>query len=250
VIFPPAETARPGGHAIEVFNSTLSLYDCTVTGGLGGSDNDFGSGGELGGEGLLATGSHVYVSGGSVTGGDGGNGATPPQSAHCDGGDGVHLMGGSILRTVGMTPEGGAGGNLSHTTTCGPGQGIVVFQGAVGSYAIAPRALELPDVLREGEAGDLVLSGEPGDTFALIFSLDALFFEGPGPLGSFLPAPPTFGPINLGPLPGSGQLTLPFIVPSLQGLDAVTFVVQAVFADGVSLLETSPSALTLVAAGF
>jgi hypothetical protein len=39
-------------------------------------------------------------------------------------------------------------------------------------------------------------------------------------------------------------------VQSLQGLDDVMFMVQAVFADGPLLLETSPSVLLLVGAGF
>jgi hypothetical protein len=250
VVFPATETADDGGLALWVIRSNLSLYDCVVTGGMGGADFDFGNGGAAGGVGLRAENSHVYISGGSLEGGQGGGGSTSRQSAQVVGGDGVHLLGGSLLRIVGMTPAAGLGGELVGGGNGPSGQATVVFQGAVGSYAIAPRALELPGILREGEGGDLLLSGQPGDSFALIFSLDALFFEGPGPLGSFLPAPPTLGPINLGPLPGSGQLVLPFTVPSLQGLDTVTFVVQAVFADGPSLLETSPTALTLLSTGF
>jgi hypothetical protein len=70
------------------------------------------NGGAAGGLGLRAFDSHVYVSGGSITGGQGGGGSTPEQSAQVAGGNGVHLLTGSLLRTVGTTPVGGLGGEL------------------------------------------------------------------------------------------------------------------------------------------
>ena len=155
----------------------------------------------------------------------------------------------SSLRTVGMAPQGGQGGELTDGSFGPSGQDIVPGLIPAAAYPFSARGLSLPAVTREGETGTLSLTGDPGDILALYFSLDASFLPGAGAVGSFLPAPPLPPPVILGPLPASGALDIAFITPSLGAQTHVGFVMQAVVLGGPLLIDTSPSTLTMLPAG-
>ena len=131
------------------------------------------------------------------------------------------------------------------------GADFVEDNGRVVDYAGAARRLELPALLREGEAGTLGVSGVPGDLVGVFVSATGLGLPLSGPTGTFVPGEPLVGPFVFGPLPAGGQVDLPFSVPTLPGVDGLVLLAQGyVLAQDGSERLTNPSALALVGAGF
>ena len=250
----PGETsAGSAGQGLFVSTGNLALYGCDVRGGDGGSDLLHGNGGRPGATGLSAAAAYVYATGGSIAGGDAGDGGVFGQT-HIggSGGVGVLVSAQALVRVVDVTPMGGAGGLPDGGGVPGPdGADFVEDNGRVVDYAGAARRLELPALLREGEAGTLGVSGVPGDLVGVFVSATGLGLPLSGPTGTFVPGEPLVGPFVFGPLPAGGQVDLPFSVPTLPGVDGLVLLAQGyVLAQDGSERLTNPSALAHVGAGF
>ena len=250
----PGQTSA-GSAGIGLFASTsfLALYGCDVRGGDGGSDVLHGNGGRPGATGLSAAAAYVYATGGSIAGGDAGDGGVFGQTdLGGTGGVGILAAALSLVRVIDVAPTGGAGGLPDGGGTPGPeGAAFVEDTGRVVAYAGPARRLELPALLREGEAGTLTVSGVPDDLVGVFVAATGLGLPLSGPLGTFALGEPLVGPFVLGPLPGSGQIDLPFRVPTLPGVDGLVLLAQGyVLGDDGSERLTNPGALVLVGAGF
>lgn len=242
----PITTASEGGTGVELHNSTASFYGCTIAGGLGGHDLDFGNGGGFGGLGLWLSGSSGYIAGGSVTGGRGGDGCSPGEPGPCSGGTGTYSAAGSLLRLVDVDPTGGPGGELTDQTQAEPGIATAGNAGITLFVAGFARSLVLPGVLRSGESDTLTVLGRPNDVVGIFFAYQTSFFPLAGLTGSWLVGTPMLGPIVLGPLDATGRLDIAFSVPGLQGLDGLMHTVQVLIDGDDGVIETNPTALLLV----
>lgn len=249
--FPTLEPG-PGGPAIRMTASRVSLYGCTLTGGDGGADLLFGNPGQSGAPGIeLIPGapSQLWIEGGLVSAGDGADGCSDPLLG-CAGGDAVAMTAGVDLvrhRAAQFVP--GLGGDLSGGGQAPDGVGFTgTAQVVAGSATFA--AIDSP--LRAGEAGTLRLTGQPFAPAGYMLGLEL----GPttvfgGVKGPFFLTPPFFGPRLLGTIPASGVLELPFVTPSVDvpGLeDGVLFVHQPIVAGAPGVQFGGASVLVHVGA--
>ena len=209
-----------------VSNSQVSFQHCTLDGGDGGADSQFGGGGEAGGDGLQVQQSLVLVSGCSVTGGDGSDGGEPVPDA--SGGDGLVVSHpASLVRLIQTSLAGGVGGDVPG----GPdpdGQSQVVLGGTVLDLPTSARATQVSQAVREGESVELVVSGPPGQKAEVLIGLDLAHVPLSGVKGVWQLGGPVLGPFILGTLPASGsvQVSLPVALGTLVGFEGLRVDVQ------------------------
>ena len=161
--------AAEGGLGLLAVRSNLALYECGITGGLGGQAKYHAG---VGGAGVEAVDSEVFASGGWIQGGAGGLNYDSGIYTYATGGDALSLTAGSL-----------------HSMDCvvsgGPGQPPGQILTGTGSYNVLPaqaRSLQGPTVVVSGTpfsanyagvAGDLVsvsLAEEPGHLLLLALS--------------------------------------------------------------------------------
>ena len=224
--------------ALQCWNSSVTLYDCTLKGGRGCNGgysiySSTPSDARPGNAAVLATNSTLFFSGCSLVGGDGGigysGGAPPPQCttpSHfpTNGGDGAVALNlndvSSLSRTRATSLQGGAGGpggfdpcnNQAPSGTAaggysGPPAGLVPVGGSA-------RSLLAPTLVRESGPANLSFFGEPGDRVYLLTSAGCTTKWAPT-LGATLLVKSPFRRSILGIVPVGGRLdvVLPVTAP-------------------------------------
>lgn len=228
-----------GGHGIRASDARLALYAVEVQGGQYGGDCD----GADGGDGIsLAAASFLFVSGGSIHGGDG-------SDTYCysgcggDGGSGITIAGGSTVELSNVDVDGGSAG-LEHTNCwpcCDGTSGASIVGGTPVQYDELQRTLATPRFQLGGDRGELEFHGVPGDAAFLLVSSRTDFLplsRWSGVALIYKPDPPmnwngggasVLGGLGvhtgfLGIVPPSGVLSVPLVAPLLPPEAAGSFV--------------------------
>ena len=227
--------ATRGGDGAKIDGSKATFHGCSLKGGEGGHELlPFGPGAP-GGAGLYGLQSQVLLAGCTIVGGDKVPLSTEP-------GDGIFVEGsGSSVWLRGSIATAGTGTPAAQDIDAPPG--------AVQSFSAPPRSLEISSPLHEGEAGTLVIGGQPGDLTAIFVSFKGAAQFLPGKQGAFLLGSPLFGPLLLAVNPSpTGVWTLPFSIASLNppSLTEQTFLLQLVVHDGTQVLLEGGTSLTLL----
>ncbi|MFG0320503.1 MAG: hypothetical protein ACF8XB_24745, partial [Planctomycetota bacterium JB042] len=223
--------------AVAARDATLALWDTFLLGGRGakGSFNLFLPDTFLpptrGGHGLAQEGGFTFVSGGSITGGQGGDGDLSLVHLSClsgeEGGDGIHLDAHGEVRLLDVQPEGGVGG-IKGGDLCvhgPPGEPLGVVSGQVATIPGEATRLVADSPLREGQNAILVLEGPPGAPALLALSLGVDHLHLAAAAGT-LATPPGALFVPFGPLDPQGFAVATVGVPEL-GVGVLGVVVTA-----------------------
>ncbi|MCB9896592.1 MAG: hypothetical protein H6825_01185 [Planctomycetes bacterium] len=250
---PP--TAMPGGPGLTVDGADMTLSDCTVTGGTGGTDGSTPEDeGAPGGAGLVAHAAHLLLSGVTVQGGAGGDHCSPALADSCDGGDGLVLDGSVLLFQQQCLFVAGAGGSIVGGGNASPGSDTSIAPGdTVADLPHAPRALVVASPTRENQLTTIRYEGQQGDTFGLFFALAPGYLPLPFKEGVFALGFPPQGPLVVTVTAPDGVFEVPFVAWDVTsfGLEAATLYGQCFLKDtGHATLLSGPSALTILAGGF
>ncbi|GJM23092.1 MAG: hypothetical protein DHS20C15_30070 [Planctomycetota bacterium] len=208
-----------GGHGLRAEASHVFVYGSMLTGGVGGTDLSGGGAGGAGGPGAGGFTSQLWIEGGVTQGGRGGDDCPTPADG-CAGGEGVVLLFDELLELRDAQVSGGTGGELS------PPGGSGASQGAFGqAYAVHPKAVVFhpgaasltaePGPVREGEAATTSFFGAPGASVGYVLSLGFDAQPLGGSKGLLLVDTPLLGPYFVGTMPASGELPFHFVVPHL-----------------------------------
>jgi hypothetical protein len=252
-----SSTTSPSG--IDIVDATVTLYDCSVTGGAG-ADAAFVFGSlerpaTDGGPGLRASGSTVFLSGSTVTGGNGGDGVDNfGSSGGClppaDGGHGVELTGSLLRRMDSSIAAGAAGVPASCGPLASPGTDLVLDGASlIVDIPETLRTLAISSPIEQGGTCSVEIHGQPFEPVILLQSLlpAGTFLAG---LKGTLAGVPPYVTYSLGTLDGTGTLAFTVGIPANllpPGIEGVVIVDQLVSAaaSGGGLLS-SPSTLVLV----
>ena len=161
-----------GGAGLEAIDSNVYLYDVALQGGHGTVS---GIGNLDPGPGASLTDGFLYAAAGEIVGGDGFVGATPFGGC-VDGGPGATgmVLSGSnpSAHLLDLEPQGGPGGTTIAGCSEGPdGAGTIAPGGSVLEQDFPARFLSVDGPLREGETITIDVEGQPGDAVFLFFSL-------------------------------------------------------------------------------
>jgi len=245
--------AGPGGPAVLITDSKVAFHHCAVTGGAAGNDAIAPVVSKPGGDALrIFETSTIFVAGGSVTGGKGNDGGDPGFPADAAGGDGLVLDGFfSLVRLVGVTPAGGAGGTLGDGSSAPSGEGQLVTAGAVETYGETARGTTMPALLAEGEATTLGISGAPGELGKIMVGIELVHAQLGGKKGVFNLGGTYFGPLVLGTIPPSGLLEVPVSFPrgTLLGLEGLRLDFQTLTFGAEGLMFGNPTSTVLLGPG-
>jgi hypothetical protein len=234
-----------GGIGLELSGASVTVAGSSVFGGgsgSGGYSEDAGDGAAVAAlSRLVLTGSHFQ--GGN--GGDSFDGIAPAHGG--DGGRGVFVSGDSEVRLLDDELVGGlqgAGWGLAGGLPAAPLAG----GGAVTSWSGEAASLDISELLREAQSTPVQVTGAPGDLVLLFLSLQTVSVAAPQAKGTFQLAPSSLlGPIVLGALGGSGQVTLSGTMPHLPaGLLSAEFYLQALLSGPGGLTLTSWSHVTVL----
>ena len=247
----------PGGPALFVRGSLLSISDSMLTGGHGGDIYDTVTyTGGYGGDGLHNIASRVMVGGCTLTGGDGGMADCTFQfcGQGGDGGDGLHQeqpTASTWLRDEQLS-GGAPGPNGDGQGTGWPGSQQWIEAGTVTTLTESWRSMSASSPAREGQFSTLNISGVPGDQVFLWASIDSSHLPLIGKQGVFLLGlPALLSHIPLGVLPVGGAFAAPLLIPELgPGIEAISVHLQLVVIGGSSALLGSLSTVTLVDQAF
>jgi len=258
--FGGTSTATIGGPGLVVEASSVTLYECHVTGGKGSVAFFYADSPILpvpssgGGQGIQVWSGMLNLVGTTVQAGAGGAGSDPATGgvqclAPSPGGAGVRSFG--TVRRLDSQLTGGAGGaGVSCFPAAASGQEIVLLPGgSVMSVPEAARSLEISSALENGGTCSVALHGAPGELLTLLLSFTPSASWHVGLKGTLAGQPPYVTAL-LGPLDGNGALA--FDVPLAGNLlpaavDSLSFTAQAIAAasSGGGLLS-SPTAVLLV----
>lgn len=254
---PGLTTSAPSTPGLQCVDSTVSLYDCVVTGGAGlDATSSFPAGptgSAPGSPGLHVLSGAVTVASCTLTGGQGGNSATNFLTGGCltasPGGAGLLIEGGLVRRIDSASIGGASGLALACGTTAPAGPDISAPGGTLQEIAQSPGALLIGSPIVEGGTCTIDIAAGPGQPVILLQALAPLGQWLGGLKGSLAGAPP-YVVFALGATDGNGALhiVLPLATGLLPvGLDAITLVDQLVTpAAGGGGLLSSPSSVTLV----
>ena len=257
------EAFLPGTAALSVTDSVVSLQSCVLLGEVGGNGNipSFGAHGLEGGPALEAVGSEVFVSGGSLTGGPGGSGAScvfGTQGSGGPGGPAVRSTSSTVtLRDVVLDPGAGGPGGTGSVSGCfdqGPSglPGTEIEGDAVSTVAVAHRELLIDVPVEEASPFDVTVRGESGDLVAVLLNLAPAHASLPAVSGPLLVGQSGPSPVVLlGTVPADGELALALVSPELRpGVPGATVFAQGMLrgADG-SLVLANQVSLVVLAAG-
>jgi hypothetical protein len=241
-----------GGHGIDVRDSSVALYQCSISGGFGGSvaNDDAAWSGGAGGIGLRVSAGEVMVSGCTIAGGVGGmggedfdiflgftcgNGGPGGDAIGQEAGDpgpaNVHLRGCTLTPGVGGPPYPGA------PCTDGPaGAQLDVSAGTVTVFAGQAFTHLSVSPMRDGGTAFFAMKGTPGSYAVLGISTAPTLFLDPFLGGTILIDVASTALLYPGFLPFSGakQVTVPVNlgIAAGQGLSLFTqpiFVVPPTF---------------------
>ncbi|HEX5011279.1 MAG TPA: hypothetical protein VFY71_12850 [Planctomycetota bacterium] len=254
------------GVGLDLFDTSAVLHDVKATGGDGLSltySSDLGAYMYTSGlHGIQIQGGSLWLSGGVLQGGNGGNGGLDTQWNQCipgmDAGHGLLLQAGSpqvMLR--GVTAAGGAAGVYVGSTDCSsgstadgaPGFGVQVSSGAVQELSGTPIQLHVASPVREQQVLTASVSGPAGLPVILLASptfgkLSLVAVSGP-----LLTGIPQLV-LPLGPLPASGTLSLQAAVPELgAGLQFASWTLQVISIEGGQRIAGPATSLLLLDSG-
>lgn len=239
-----------GAHGLWSFLSTVTLYDCALIGGRGGSPSVSYDGGR-GGSGYYGyTNSILFASDCFFKGGNGGDGADAGEWTLAGdggmGGNGLWLASkGADAVLLDNTYEKGLGGKGGQPHLYNPGGKdgfdgleIRVDFGRLEHLKCDARHFEFPSPIQEKATYDLTLEGNSGDFTGLFMSMapSSMFAEDLNGqwLLEFNPSLRFFG---LGALPPSGKMTLPITLGDLgPGVDSATIYLQSIFSDSQDIV--------------
>lgn len=252
------------GAGLSAQDSRVALYDSALQGGPGYNGFFMGSGGSSvgpgsGGPGAAVSGaSEIFVSGGSVRGGQGGLGvsalcfpAAIQGGAGASGGPGLVVQAEAwIVGAVVDGGPGGAGGNANPG--CGAPAGPTGPTGPATSGNVittlpgAARVLHAPTHAHEQTPIPLELAGTPGELVWLRIGPDPSWQLSIAQSGVQLFAPSARRAL-LGVVPGSGVLSTSIQFPDLgAGVEAQTWHLQPIFRDGSGQTRLGSGAVLVV----
>ncbi|MEO0649996.1 MAG: hypothetical protein AAFZ65_04910 [Planctomycetota bacterium] len=241
------------GAAIE--RSTVHVYGGTLRGGSGFTEQGPTAG--VGGAGLTATESVLFLSGSHTFGGAGADGVIDSIFEFscvmgAPGGAGILLLDSELtLRDVTTTP--GAGGTGAPSSGCPAGVDGLPIDRSNSNLVDLPgehRTLSVaPNPIREGQTASVRFGGTPGDAVFWVFGFESS--GSPTPLlgGPILPAAADFV-LPQGVLPPSGELIQAVGIPTL-GVPILTFFEQSLHlgSDG-SVAVSTPQVVEHLSSGF
>jgi hypothetical protein len=238
-----------GGEGLECSGSEVVLYDTVLQGGRGSSGDLTGG---KGGNGCSLSASTLFASGSMFQGGVGG------KNYDCiclvqggPGGRGLLVPGDSVARGIDNVFLGGAGGPGPCPTLPGPpGQPVSgTFQVLQG----LKRLFQVPSPSKEGTTVDVTLSGVSSDRVYLAGSTSPWFVSFESFKGYLLidPFGSSIALFDLGLLPPTGLMTVPFSLPALPpSVEGTTYYLQGLFVNAsLEVFLGSPSHLVLVDGG-
>jgi len=254
--------AGRGGLGLLAARSDVSATSCVLWGAVGGyiGDTLTYSGGD-GGDGAHVSDGRYLIADSVLHGANGG-------SADCDffscgfggsGGDGLELGDFSSNPTElwrhGNTYTHGTGGQDGDGQGFGAdGFDVRTHPGAVDAVFPDPlRRFSVTTPLREGGVGSMQFDAEPGDSAFVWASVAPRWTPLPAYQGVFLidngPVFNTF--VALGPTDALGNLSVPFLAPSLGPFEAATFHLQGIVQDeGGQFLLGPTSGLVILDSSF
>lgn len=251
----PLSGAHPCRPAILATNSTIYGYECSFTGGVGGTgtaSSTFSAPSFVGGNAIELTDSRFLASRSSISGGPGGDGfistfgnCFPPEP----GGSGVKLSGASsIFRNAGSTILAGPTGAIAGTCSAPPPSNVIsIVAGVAIDLLPSPAGFDLPSPQREGQAFNVTITDAPGNSALLLGSIstnDLLLPQYGGALHVGNP----FQVFPFGTIPVGGVLSVPAITPNLPpALLGFRYLLQAATCtSGGQCAVSTPSALVIL----
>jgi len=205
---------------ITVERSFVVFQGGSVDGGHGGLS------GIDGGTGIRAIESELTLIDTVVSGGPGGTSFATPCDDGGDGGDGLVVEGGSLVRHLQTTFQGGTGGG--GCTVGAPGSGKVVLDGSAAPFPGGVRRLTAGTPVQVGDEHTLEVAGPEGD-WVFLFVGNALgispFF--PEFQGALVPALPGVLLTSVGAIGPAGSLSITS-TPGPIGLTELELAVQAI----------------------
>jgi len=251
---------QPPRSAIAAVASNVYVYGSTIFGGNAATasfPSDFGPGGPAhdGAPAIDLTGGRLFVSGGSITGGKGGNNnfnGTDCAGAG-DGGPAVRLAGADPqLHLQAATLTGGLPGTASGACPAGtPGPQADQQSGSITNIPGVARSIRLSALVEENGTASISLAGAPGESLSILFSADlASGLWIPNLQGGLLPGFPMLVFKLIG-MPPSGELelaiTIPVSLPPEVGAAVLHAQTLVGFVGGKPLLS-APSSMTVLRA--
>ena len=234
-----------GGPGLSLDIGQVHLSHSIAFGGAGGSDaiGGFGQGG-TGGAGVAHASGTLLIVSTHVQGGEGGT------SFHGgDGGDGLHLAPtGFAWLMAGSFSNGGNGGLSDEGPDGDDGLSISDPGSIVTDYGGHFHGFDVTSPVREGQAGSMILSGDPTDSTLLFASLAPHQLAFPAKQGVLMLSPAgLIGPFAL----GNGSAQLPFVVPLLPAsLPVLDVHVQPIYLGADGVVIGAGRVLTLLDAAF
>lgn len=241
-----------GGEGLWTIQSSVALYDCSVTGGPGG-DVDPGCGafvygyGGNGGDGFRSSDAAFFGSGCSIVGGDGGaSGAPPPGTWTAPGCGGYGLYAYTAwtvpLRVLASQFAGGTPGVATTGGTCPPTQPIVTNGVPLVTLSGSAHRTSATRVVREQQTLRVDFEGVPGERVEVVFSEQGRHSYSDAWRGVL--AVRTRSPglvLQAGTLDANGRLTIAWPVPDLgAGVQEQRFFLQAAFVDASGATTLGP----------
>lgn len=191
-----------GGHALTSTLSNVALYDCALLGGKGGSGAIAGG---TGGTALNLESGWCLASNSSFQGGHGGN-AWGDGVYQGFGGDGIDAHGGSTLKLLDDSADGGVGGVYQGGGNS-PSGADITGAGSVEHLSGPGRKFTVANVSDPQQPVQVKIEGSPGDQVFFGFSRQPAFHYAPAKVGVSLLHAPAFAPVdNYGTIPASGVL--------------------------------------------
>jgi hypothetical protein len=239
-----------GGIALRLDHSSATLFDCALTGGIGGNGPaDFGSHANYGGNGCEVLTSGVRFSGCALKGGRGGNSLSTSVANAGMGGHGLVVPAPSSAESFASTFAGGAGGVATTGASAAAGSAEVLWSpqahtvlGATARhFSLSTPVLELAPVT-------VALGGESNDLVFLVqgFALGHVVVG--GTVGWLAMTPPLIGPFTFGSVGPTGSVTFSVNAPALTPptLAGQAFLFQPFFANAQQIVTGPPSCFVLL----
>ena len=206
-----------GGCGAQAVASTLSFFDCTVQGGDGLPSDMAATYGGNGGPGLNADGCTIFSSGSTFRGGNGGYGQFYPygitQPGPGDGGPGVVLVPGCLMRFLDTLMVGGEFGDPDYPSWDGP----PAIGGTFTAIPGAKRTMTVSNPARELTSLNFSLHGAVGESVYLLVGKNTGVQWEPMNKANFLVAPPWYRTLYVGTTNGSGNLNVSLPLSDLGG---------------------------------
>lgn len=213
--FNSGEPLSAGGDALNMTDSSVALYDCTLKGGRGSDETQPGGG--QGGGAVRATNFGLYASGTKMQGGTGGGGDYLGCTFAGDGGDALSLNG-AQAQLLDDTLIAGVGNGFYTCTPGVDGQPINSNGGVVNTLSGTRRKMTAADNWTDNSSLPIVVTGQPGDMAWLLFGKKPAFLFVPGLNGVLgIPNPWYVNKRPLGVIGPSGVLNVNLPIGDLQG---------------------------------